>query len=119
VVVHLDDIRQFVCNVVLTPGRAEHDHRGANAQRRHRHHCDYHPVGPSVIRVHAQDATLGVADPLEDLKDQLGRHVLLFLLRGVVGLFPLGRELEALAPDLRLVAAAAFVYLDCSVVVGR
>ena len=102
VVVHLDDVGELVGDVVLAARRAEHDDGGPDAEGRHRHHRDYHPVGPRVHRVHAQDAALGVADALEDLEDELGRHVQLLVLRGVVRLLPLRRQLQALqAKELR------------------
>ena len=107
VVVHLDDVGQLVCEIVLGARRAEHDHRRSHAQRRHRHHGQDHPVGTREARIHAEDARLLVRYALEYLEHELGRHVHLLVLGRVVGLLPLGGELEALAAYLRLKATAA------------
>ncbi|RNA23263.1 hypothetical protein BpHYR1_033062 [Brachionus plicatilis] len=109
-IVHFDDIGELVRQIVLGTGSAVHDDRGPDAQRRHRYHSAYHPVGPGVLRVHAHEKGLVVGDPLEYLEYELGRHVHFFFLRCVVGLLPLGGELEALAPYLRLIAAASARY---------
>lgn len=95
----------------LVTRRAEHDDGGSDGERRHRQHRGYHPIRARELWVEAHRETLLVGYPLEDLEDPLGRQDDLLLLRVLVRVLPLGGQLEAVAPDLRLVAPAAAVTL--------
>ena len=94
--------------IVLGTSRAEHDHGGSHAQRWHGHHGENHPVGPCVFWVHAEQLAVVVGDSFEDLEYELGWDVHLLVLGRVVHLFPFRSQLETLASNLRLIAAAAF-----------
>ena len=64
----------------LVASRPMHHHSRSNWQRGNWKNRDNHPVGPSILWVHAQNATVLVRDILEDLKDTLCcQHYLLIL----------------------------------------
>ena len=54
-VVGLQDVRQLVGQVILIPGRAKHHHGRSDAERRHGHSRDQHPVRSGELGIHAED----------------------------------------------------------------
>lgn len=95
----------------LVPGRTLHDHSRPDGERRDRQHGDDHPLGPCELRIHAQDEIFLVRDAFEDLVHTFGAKENLLLLRVFVHVLPLGVQLQARAPDTRLVAPAASMTL--------